>query len=420
MYIRTKIGFIMGGLVAIILLFGAYIYFTQLRAIPQFQPTGQYYVGATNFDFEFQSQITKAPRKINIRAWYPSDVGEGEINLIYSQRMAEKIAEFYQMPDFMTATKNSLSFKNVPLAGKNKKFPVLIFNHGFGSFAEQNSVNMQQLASNGYIIFSISHPEQSLLTEYADGSFIYNNAELAAFIEQMDREKISQNILQALNIAIKNSIKAKNFTEYWQTMRFLAKSSPFANMQPFLRAWIEDSNMLINAIAEGDSAQFPAIFIARMDGEKIGIFGHSLGGMTAIAASIFNDNIKAVINIDGPFAFDEAVQNINLPVPTCILMSEGLAGLGKIEGLSEINTPLMQRANNGGCIAIFRGAWHMNFTDMNYIPLLRLLKILGPVNQEKFGIEFNNILLNFFDRHLKKKDIKYAPIYDFIVEYSEY
>ncbi len=410
----------LGVLLLMVLGGGVYLYLTQLRPVPAFEPTGEFSVGATNFDFEFRSEMTGGLRRLNIRAWYPSDAGEGEINPVISQRMAEKMAEFYGMPDFMATSENSLSFRDAPIAEGSKKFPVLVFNHGFGSFAEQNTTNMQELASNGYLVFSISHPGQSLLTEYADGTYVYNDGELPAFVEQLDVERAIENTRNSIEAAARNASEAESFEQYWQGMAELAKSPPFANMQPFLRAWVEDSNALINAIAQGRSEQFPAMLAGRMDGEKIGIFGHSLGGMAAIAASMGNSNIRAVINIDGPFAFDEPAGNIELPVPTCMLMSEGLAGAGEIAGMADINTPLMEVAASGSCVAIFRGAWHMNFTDMNYISFLRLLGVLGPVNQEKFGQEFNNLLVSFFDRELKGDDIEYVPLYDFIVEYTRY
>ena len=62
----------------------------------------------------------------------------------------------------------------------------------------------------------------------------------------------------------------------------------------------------------------------------------------------------------------------------------------------------------------------MNFADLNYLPFLRLFKVIGPVNGKKMGVEINHLLVNFFDNHLKGDDTPYAPIYDSIVEYREF
>jgi len=415
-----RIKHILLGLVAIVVLGVGYLYIAYLRPIPPFQPTGEYSVGATNFDFEFASQISGVDRKINVRAWYPSNATEGEINLVSSQRLVEKTVEFYNMPSFLAETEASLSFKDAPIANSGDKFPVIVFNHGFGSFAEQNTSNMQELASNGYIVLSLSHPETSLLTEYTDGSYVYNNPDLPAFVEQLRYEEAATASYNGISAALETKDNATNFAEYWQGMRTLAQNAPFANMQPFLRVWIEDSNALVNAIATNQAEQFPAIFAASMNSEMIGIFGHSLGGMTALATTASNANIKAAINLDGPFAFDEPLENTYLSAPTCMLMAEGIPLGGEVISMVDINTPLLETSDYGGCVAVFNGAWHMNFADLNYVSFLKLLPILGPVDQEKMGVELNHLLVNFFDRHLKGDDIPYAPVYDTIVEYSEF
>lgn len=405
---------------AILIIGAGFIYANHFRPIPPFQPTGEYSAGTTSFDFEFRSGNSNSSRKINIRAWYPSGATAGAVSLVSSQRLVDKTVEYYKMPKFMAVTEPSLSFKDALIAVGGDRFPVLVFNHGFGSFAEQNTVNMQELASNGYIVLSLSHPETSLLTEYTDGTYVYNNPDLPAYAQMTDMKLANIEAFNAVTAAITGAENASSFEEYWQGMRTLGQTAPYANMQPFLFEWTEDSNALINAIAEGELTQMPEIFAARMDIGNIAIFGHSLGGMTALATALSNPNIKAVINLDGPMLYDDPIENIATLPPSCMLMASGILLDDKVLDMSEINTPLVERSDQGGCVAVFKGAWHMNFTDLNYIPFLRLFKVLGPADQEKFGIELNRLLVSFFDRHLKGNNIPYEPVYDSIVEYREY
>lgn len=397
-----------------------YMYVVYLRPVPPFQPTGKYSIGTTSFDFNFAMQ-SGAQRKINVRAWYPSHASEGEISLVSSQRMVSKTVEFFKMPEFLAITEPSLSLIDVPIAQEGEKYPVLVFNHGFAAFAEQNTTNMQELASNGYIVLSIAHPETSLLTEYTDGSYVYNNADLPAFVEQAENAEIGRISFDAVSAAVIAADSAEGFDEYWQAMQTLGQSVPFFNMQSIIGEWIEDSNALINAIAQNQREQLPTIFAAEMDGEKIGIFGHSLGGMTALAAALDNPNIKAVVNLDGPFAYDAPTPDLGRLPPTCMVMATGLVLDGERVDMSEINTPIVENSAQGGCVAKFNDAWHMNFTDFNYsFPLLRLLKVIGPADQEKLGIEINHLLVKFFDRQLKEESVAYRPVYDSIVEYKEF
>ena len=40
----------------------------------------------------------------------------------------------------------------------NEKFPVLIFSHGIGGLKTQNTTQMEEMASHGYVVFSCDHP----------------------------------------------------------------------------------------------------------------------------------------------------------------------------------------------------------------------------------------------------------------------
>ena len=406
------------GVSLLLILAGGYMYFAHFRPIPPHELTGEYAIGTTDFDFEFSVEGTVTPRKLAVRIWYPSDATEGTLAFVSSQKLVDKMVAFYQMPDFMATTEASRSYIDAAIA--EGPFPVLVFNHGFGAFSEQNTINMQELASNGYIVLSISHPETSLLTEYASGADIAYNPDLPAFLEQSDLEQATANSLSVISSAVAVAQVADGFEAYWQGMRTLAQSNPFANMQPILRDWIADSNALINAIAEGKTSQLPPLIAAQMEASNTGIFGHSLGGMAAIAASMSNENIKAVVNLDGPFAFDAPTGDIALPVPTCMLMADGFAAGGEIINTSDINTPLFERAAQGGCVAVFSDTLHMNFTDLNYISFLRLFNVLGAADQQKFGVELNHLLVSFFDRHLKGDEAPYAPVNSATVTYSEF
>ncbi len=409
------------GLPALLLLGLGYLYFVYLRPVPPLQPSGQYRVATTAFDFSFNSRIDNAPRRLAIRAWYPAAgaAPDGALAPLTSARLGERIAEFYGMPAFLTKPRPSLSLADAPAA--EGRFAVLVFNHGFGSFAEQNTANMQELASHGYVVLSIAHPGTSLLTEYADGSFVPHDPDLPAFAEQADPAAANAGATRVLRAARDRVAGAGDFDRYWQAMRDLARGPFFANMQPVLRAWAEDSNALIDAIAQGSEAQFPALLAGRLDGSRIGIFGHSLGGMTAALVALENDNISAMANLDGPLALDLPAEAIALPVPSCMLMGEGFGTGRDVVSLGDINTRLLEeRARRGGCVAVFRGAWHMNFTDLNSLPVLRLMKVTGPVNPRRFAEEFNRLLVGFFDRHLKGVGTPYRPVHEDLVDYREF
>lgn len=210
------------GTLGILIVGGGYLYFAYFRSIEPFQPTGSYHIGATNFDYTFESDITQGPRKLNIRTWYPTDATSGEINPVSSLAAGVAILKIFRMPEALASEVDSLAFKDAPIAIGDEVLPVVIFNHGFGSLAEQNTVNMQELASNGYVVFSLSHPGTSVLTEYADGSSVDYDANHPAYLAFADMEQYSKNMADSVSSALEKVAIAEGFDEYWNLIRSMA------------------------------------------------------------------------------------------------------------------------------------------------------------------------------------------------------
>lgn len=408
------------GFLAILLIGSTYLYFAYLRPIPPFIPTGEYNVGATNFDFTYESDVAGSSRTLNIRTWYPTDATTGELNVVTSERTGLAALQIFGMPESFNTVDESLSYRDAPIADGDELFPVILFNHGFASFAEQNTVNMQELASHGYILLSISHPGTSLVTEYTDGSHVMYDQTLPAYQDFADIQMLSAVSATAIQEALTAIDDSNGFDEYWSAMRRLASGPAFGNMQPILQQWVEDSNILVNVIADSNFEQFSPIIADRLDSAQIGILGHSLGGMTAVGTSVYNGSIGAVINMDAGFLFDIPAEQAALNAPTCFLMGDqpeldrdGIA-------MSEINIPLLEQSEHYGCNAVFRGAAHMNFGDLNYVSFLKLLPTLRSVDQQEFGIELNNFLVSFFDQHLKSTGGEYVPAVDGLIDLREF
>ncbi len=406
------------GLLVIVLLGGAYLYFAFLKPVTKFTPTGDYQVGATNFDFSFESAIKMSQRKLSIAAWYPTNATRGELNPVASKRTQIASLKIFGLPEFLAEEEASLSFKNAPMA--EGTFPVVVFNHGFASFAEQNTVNMQELASNGYVVLAISHPGTSLVTEYADATSVSYDASHPVYVDYANAKTFSAQTAAALKTALVEIEKSENFASYWAAMRGLAQSAAFVNAQPLLKQWIEDTDAIINAIANTQTEQFPKFLNTQMDAKSIGLMGHSMGGITANAVSLTNTNIKAVVNLDGPFAYDIPEAQAMLSIPTCFLMASETAVGADLVHMENINLPLLEQSGQQGCYASFVGARHLNFSDLNYVSFLKLLPILGAVDQADFGAELNHSILHFFNWHLKGQEVPFIPITQGIVEYQEF
>ena len=155
------------------------------------EPTGPYSVGTTNYEWIDESRLetfTTDPndhRDLLVRVWYPADYNPAELTPAEKSLQLKPdlywpeakiagplMAKSLGMPPFLfdyVALVQSHSYREAPLSRAQRTYPVLLFSHAYGLFLNQNTVQMEELASHGYIIFSIAHPYESLAVIYPSG-----------------------------------------------------------------------------------------------------------------------------------------------------------------------------------------------------------------------------------------------------------
>ena len=160
------------------------------------KPTGKYFIGVTYLSFvdstrkELFDNTQDSNREITIKAWYPSDT-ESNPEPYLLKAEAEFAMKYLQFPQIYKDLITNSS-RDVPLSFNENTYPILIFSHGFGEHYAQNSILMEELASHGYIIFSISHHYECKFSSYPDGRFIYidmNSPRLQKIMQEMSNPK---------------------------------------------------------------------------------------------------------------------------------------------------------------------------------------------------------------------------------------
>ena len=148
---------------------------SQTESLPK--PTGKYFVGVTYLGFVdynrkelFDNNLEKN-REITVKTWYPSDI-KSDFAPYLLKSESEFAVKYLQFPEIFRTLKTNSS-RDVPLSSKESKYPILIFSHGWGEHYSQNSILMEELASHGYIVFSISHHYECKFSSFPDGRFIY-------------------------------------------------------------------------------------------------------------------------------------------------------------------------------------------------------------------------------------------------------
>jgi pimeloyl-ACP methyl ester carboxylesterase len=178
----------------------------------------------------------------------------------------------------------------------------------------------------------------------------------------------------------------------------------------------DDMNFVLDTIIDNTNNQnknTDAIYQI-VDTEKIGVFGHSLGGATAAAIGRERDDIDAVVNLDGPLlgeltglADGKYVMSEEPSIfPLLNIYSDDLWGQMLAGFEYSPNVLLRSNAPVNVYSVNFEGAKHLSLTDLPLLsPMLASMLQGGSTSIDKYSciVEMNSTILAFFDSYLKSE-----------------
>lgn len=258
-------------------------------------------------------------------------------------------------------------------------YPLVVFSHGATGMIQSNISTCENLASNGYIVVSIGHPYQAIMVQDISGN-----------VTLIDPEFMN-NVIQD---------NGSDSTEYDKKV--------FEMSREWLAVRTGDMNFVLDTILQ-KQADGEDIF-AMADPSRIGVFGHSLGGATAVAVGRERTDIDAVIDLEGTmfseyegYDVDHYLYN-NTPYTTPLLdvNSAQIYESAKAYTKQEyVNFYVLGNASDAH-EAIFRDAGHLNFTDLPLVsPILAHMLGCGSVNAKKCLTNVNEMVLQYFNYYLK-------------------
>lgn len=257
-------------------------------------------------------------------------------------------------------------------------FPLVVFSHGAFGYRGSNLSTYQNLASNGYVVCSIDHSYHSSFAEHTDGSSTLVNMDFMS---------------DAINI----------------TNGLYDEKTSYDKTHEWLQLRTADMNFILDEILNDESGKMPEVISSRINLDKIGLFGHSLGGATAAQLGRTRPDVDAVAVIDGTMfgeevAFENGLAVLNAdpyPVPLLNLYNEDHYNGAKQEGLSYDNLSASAHAVEAYDVVI-RGSGHLNFTDLPlFSPALASMLGTGSVDSRYCVETMNQIVLEFFNHTLK-------------------
>lgn len=360
------------------------------------KPTGPYPVGSRFFyliDKDRPDLISPDPddyRAISLRVWYPAKSGPADQLILLSDReMIETyVKEGVFDPAILTewALEPTHSFLKAQPAKAKTPYPVILYSSS--GVMNANTFLSEELASHGYVVFSIGHPYWCEFYYDAEGKTIPLDKS-NEYYKQLWKEEDSQTVIK-----IKSDITlAKTLEDRPDLYKKLNQAMPTEASD--LRLWGEDIGFVIDEMKEMNSNA--GFFKGALDVNRIGLMGYSKGGAaTGQYCLTADDRCKAGINLGG-FMFGDIVEK-NLKKPFLIMEHiEPWAPNGR-----PIGELFFERAESSAYMVLIKNALHGNFCDLTIAKkYIKQEGILGPIEGEKFLKIMKYYVLAFFNKYVK-------------------
>jgi predicted dienelactone hydrolase len=368
----------------ILIVGGAFLILNMLQpALPN--PTGQHIVGYQRTNLE------QGDRWVDVQIFYPATEKTDKQPKAMPQMLAAQMAKSFGMPEAAMQDDRPLP-AYIGAKAVSGPHPVLIFNHGHGMYAGQNSHQVIELASNGYVVMAISHPGHSLVS-YRGDEAVFKADDIANYAPD------EAEALLARQAEGYDQLRNAKSMEEWTTTMAALETEAFGEIGGQFQDWIDNNILLLNQLPALQSGALPTTLAGTLDLDNIGYFGHSFGGAVASHMNMQDDRVSASYSLDGPAFTWSIAENPNGAF--CFAYGNANNQAGIQSDMSWVNQQIAKATN--GCELVFDGAAHMNFSDLNEISVLKFFGMLGPVDSQIMRNSLNQSLVEFFDSTLRKQ-----------------
>lgn len=359
---------------------------------------GPYRVGTTTWHVVDESRRepfgdAKAPRDIEVVAWYPTEARGGAAAPYLRDSLAEvrTFALLFKADgafDALADVKTHAIVNAVPRAA-GSKFPLLIFSHGYTSAPSAHTALLEDLASYGYAVLSVVHPYEATAATLSSGRVVTMLDQQGAFLPEIqavfDEWKLEDETMLAVT-------KAPDAAQQRALLRGYISKIP--KTDEVLRRWVDDEKAVLNDLPRKRSTPTTRdMLIARLDFDRIGVAGHSMGGVTAGQFCVEDRRCKAGLNLDGIPQYGSMI-DARMPAPFLMVYSARDGRLGASDAIYRNSASKYTRVD-------VAGTKHLDFTDMVFWGgPLRARPILGTIAPERVTDITRTVVREFFDREL--------------------
>ncbi|QGQ20506.1 hydrolase [Cellulomonas sp. JZ18] len=215
-------------------------------------------------------------REIMVQLWYPAQRTHGHpVSPWLSPGAVPHFAEAFGLPADAVRSTVTHAREGAPVDRARGGRPVVLYSPGLGGDRGTSTALVEELVSHGYVVATIDHTHDASEVEFPDG-----RVEVGA-LPEIDDEVIAQ----------------------------------VAAVREADTRFVLDQLAVLNAGRNPDAGgrRLPTGLRGALDLDRVGMFGHSLGGSTAAATMHDDRRIKAGVNLDGTLVGDSATAGSDRP-----------------------------------------------------------------------------------------------------------
>src|ERR1022692_4201863 len=318
-------------------------------------PTGSFPVGRAVYAWSDAAQADPlAPqsgtkREIVAWIWYPAAPAQPaqrvEDYLPGPWREALQRQSGVLLTQFLTRDLSRVrthSFRDADLSPHQRSYPVVLMRAGLAALTTDYTTLAEDLASHGYVVVGFDAPYRTIVVVLPDGRVI---------------ARARQNDADLLNGPRKEQLANK-----------------------LVAAWSADMRFALDRLERLNASDPSGRFRGRLDMRRVGVFGHSLGGATALQFCHDDSRCKAGIDMDGAPFGSVVVEGVTQPFLFLLSDHSGESGAETRQVKANIRSIYDRLPSDRRLEIAIRGSNHYQFSDGALLKshiVLGTLRMLG-------------------------------------------
>ena len=346
-------------------------------ATPFSPPGGTYAVGTRDYlwiDSTRGEPFTRDQndrRHVLVQIWYPATAPSNAERALYI-RAAREFGDSSRAFAWVRRVRTN-SVLNVPVAGKDEPYPVIVYHAGGGWVRFGSTFTAEALASHGYVVVGVDHTGFSMSANFPDGY----RFEADTLLPPTGAGKMREDALA-----------------FWD----------YLNGTVF-DTWRADAKFVVDQL-EKINRDPGHPFYRRLDLDRVGATGWSFGGAAAIQMTRDDRRVKAAVDQDGQLFGDVREKGTSRPV---MLLHHGgdppyksadtLAIYRELVAMVDgWDRAMLERSTDDWYEVWIANTQHVNFSDS---PLFSSRTPPGALDPRRAHEIINAYTLAFFDRYLR-------------------